>query len=221
MVESPEKGHASSRWSFAIGLKERKTKFFDIELRLSLHDLLDPSKGYDRYSEVETGKLKIRTLEDHIIIEEFTILNLTSIFPYDKVYDISSGRFIINIKQDHSKQCFNCPIFNFQGGTGIGLKLGKTLSYLLVDAEYHYGDVYEKDFQLGGNVGIGSFYKLREKWKAKLSLHHFRFYYGEKDMYWEKKGVLRYTIDDNQDIRLEGKAINSYSEVLLGWQIFF
>jgi len=40
-------------------------------------------------------------------------------------------------------------------------------------------------------------------------------------MYWEKKGVLRYTIDDNQDIRLEGKAINSYSEVLLGWQIFF
>ena len=221
MVESPEKGHASSRWSFAIGLKERKTKFFDIELRLSLHDLLDPSKGYDRFSEVETGKLKIRTLEDHIIIEEFTILNLTSIFPYDKVYDISSGRFIINIKQDHSKQCFNCPIFNFQGGTGIGLKLGKTLSYLLVDAEYHYGDVYEKDFQLGGNVGIGSFYKLREKWKAKLSLHHFRFYYGEKDMYWEKKGVLRYTIDDNQDIRLEGKAINSYSEVLLGWQIFF
>jgi hypothetical protein len=221
LVESPEQGHTSSRWSFGIGLQDEQLNFLDIELRLSLHDFLDPEEGYDRFSEIETGKLRVRSFEDKVIIEDFTILNLTSIFPYDKVYDIYSWRFLMNIKQDHSQQCFNCPIFNLQTGTGIGFQVGRTLSYMLIDAVYHYGDVYEKDFQLGGNIGIGSFYKLGRAWKTKLSLHQFRFYYGEKDMYWEKKGVLRYTIDDNQDIRLEGKAINSYSEVLLGWQIFF
>ena len=57
--------------------------------------------------------------------------------------------------------------------------------------------------------------------KVRVSLYHLRFYFGEKDMYWEKKGSLRYSLNHNQDLRLEGKTINSYSEVKLGWQIFF
>ena len=221
MVESPEQGHASSRWSFGVGLQEEKGNFLDIELRLSLHDFLDPGIGFDRFSEIETGKLRVRSFEDKVIIEDFTILNLTSIFPYDKVYDISSWRFLMNIKQDHSQQCFNCPIFNLQAGTGIGFQLGETLSYILVDADYHYGDAYEGKFQLGGQIGIGGLYSLRKKWKVNLSLYHFRFYFGEKDMYWEKKGAVRYSLNHNQDLRLEGKTINSYSEIKLGWQIFF
>ena len=52
LVESPEKGHASSRWSFGVGLQEEKVNFLDIELRLSLHDFLDPGLGFDRFSEI-------------------------------------------------------------------------------------------------------------------------------------------------------------------------
>jgi hypothetical protein len=76
LEESPEKGHGSKRAVVSYG-----SDYLDLEMRVSHHDLLDPSPGYPEFLHIDIGKaaLRYRTDDQRLELKELDFVDLTAL----------------------------------------------------------------------------------------------------------------------------------------------
>lgn len=80
--ERPDLSHGSRRLTVTRGEHEDIGPYNSLELRLALHDLLDPPQGQAPGSSMEMGKLKLHYYEDDsskLQVEEFTLAEVHSL----------------------------------------------------------------------------------------------------------------------------------------------
>jgi hypothetical protein len=150
-MDAPDDAHDSSRLGFFAGDRYRQGAFSGIEWRAAQHELLDPSPGHLKYSQVIMFDINFRyqtvNFDSHnFVLERFRMIDLKKYQASD--FWNSSVSFDLAIGTDQRKDCIsqNCvdPILTF----GVGNSTAITEDYiltLLMGGSYLYDRVYEND----------------------------------------------------------------------------
>lgn len=123
--ERPDLSHSSRRLTLARGEHENTKGFTSLELRLALHDLIDPPQGQAPGSSLEMGKFRIRYNEDHnskLQLENFTLAEVHSLSlnsPLSKNFSWSFFAGGTTLKDENAYAKFS-PEFSGYGGYSFG-----------------------------------------------------------------------------------------------------
>ena len=148
-MNPPDDSHHSSRLGLFAGDRYEHGSFTGFEWRAAQHELLDPSQGHLRTSQVVMFDVKFRyqsILNDksHFVLDRFRMIDLKKYQPSDFWNDSISFDLAIGLEQRRdckSKDCVD-PITTF----GVGSSVDFSRDYIL-------------SFLLGGSYLVDSFYQ--------------------------------------------------------------
>ena len=150
-LKAPDESHHSSRLGLFAGDRHKQGSFFGMEWRAAQHDLLDPSAGQLKYSQVVIFDIKSRyqTLgfkENNWILDRFRMIDLKKYQPSD--FWNSSISFDLGIGFDQGQVCKskNCvePVVTFGVGNSVEIFPDQVLSFL-AGGSYLYDSFYDKN----------------------------------------------------------------------------
>ncbi|MBX7232232.1 MAG: DUF4105 domain-containing protein [Bdellovibrionales bacterium] len=159
--EDPAKSHGSSRWSL-LGTEKRNQYYFGY--RFALHDLLDPSYGLPKNSQLEFFNFLFFVNDNKYYLNKFNLFRVFNLNPlnfYDRKF--SWG---VEIGADRqNKNCRNeiegCLLYGtkMKAGVSVGFSTGDIKHYLwgLGVAEARYSSQMEKGYYLwspGAEIGL-------------------------------------------------------------------
>jgi hypothetical protein len=153
-IQSPEKGHHASRFGLSYGHLSRQGDFQGFEWRATQHELLDPSQGHLKTSQVVIFDSRFRyqavqNSRSQIILDRFRLIDLKKYQPSDFwqnsiSFDLSIG---LNQRRDCLSQNCPSPVATFGVGQSLELLPDFLLSFLL-GGQYHYNSAYANNSQL-------------------------------------------------------------------------
>jgi hypothetical protein len=177
-MQAPDDAHDSSRMGFSVGDRYQQGAFSSLEWRAAQHDILDPSLGHLKYSQVIMfdTRLRFQTIQfedEKIILDRFRVVDLKKYQPSDfwnssVSFDLAVG---LDQRRDCSSQdCLN-PIATFGVGNSVETGQDMILSFLL-GGSYQYDRFYENDslLQLGPKL---NFLILQDKFSVGLDAAYF------------------------------------------------
>ncbi len=177
-MQAPDDAHDSSRMGFSVGDRYQQGSFSSLEWRAAQHDILDPSLGHLKYSQVIMfdTRLRFQTIQfedEKIILDRFRVVDLKKYQPSDfwnssVSFDLAVG---LDQRRDCSSQdCLN-PIATFGVGNSVETGQDMILSFLL-GGSYQYDRFYENDslLQLGPKL---NFLILQDQFSMGLDAGYF------------------------------------------------
>lgn len=170
--DAPHLGHDSRRISLGAGDASKTGRFEQISFRLSLHDLLDRPQGHNRYSTLEMGnfafryneKVKARGNTSSFWFEDFTLVNVISLSPWDRFFKDFSWRAYFGAKTIREKNgaSYFAPVPSL--GAGLSHHYKSFSYYFMVAAETIF---HKKSSREGLRPALGPelsmFYNLGDK----------------------------------------------------------
>lgn len=218
-----EMGHESARVMATIGSRDG-AEFTDIGLRLTYHDLLDPSPGYLPGSAIAMGDLKIRIDDTGTIkLQHLGLVDITSYSPRDDFFSPISWRVATGIKRYENEQ-LSKPLAYIEGGSGLAYSSTGGLLFGLLEAELNTNNDLDKGFALGAGLQLGYLIQ-KPSWQGLLSARYLEFFEGANYRLESIKGGLSYNITTNSQIRfsLSEDRINHQGDLTtqLGYHYYF
>ncbi|MDR1450744.1 MAG: DUF4105 domain-containing protein [Helicobacteraceae bacterium] len=164
----PDQGHRISRVGAGAGYDKKPNANFKI--RVSYHDMVDPSGDFAAGSSISAGDLWIQSADGATRIRKFTALDMESFAPRDRFFSPISWRFGLGWKDNPPRLARNGYGY-FKGGAGLGRGDESAIVYLSADAEAQTGGrLYkERGFYLGASAGaiVTPSEKIRARLEAK------------------------------------------------------
>jgi hypothetical protein len=148
-MKAPDESHHSSRLGFFAGDRYHQGRFSGLEWRAAQHDLLDPSAGQLKHSQVIIFDIKFRYQEvdfksQHLVMDRFRMIDLKKYQPSD--FWNSSISFDLGIGFDQRRDCLsqNCvdPVVTFGVGSSVEIFQDQVLS-VLAGGSYLYDSFYQ------------------------------------------------------------------------------
>ncbi len=157
----PELGHPSSRVGLAYG-KNRAQGFFELQYRGTLHDLLANPHGYESFSELSMGDLRVRAEDGSVFLERFDLLRLRSVAPAEQWIPRTAWHFRAGAARAKEYHCsaWRCLRGGLEGGFGYGILLGPLLVFSSLDTKLEGGSVFDRGWRWGAGPGGGIFTEL-------------------------------------------------------------
>lgn len=213
--QDPLYSHKTASWFLGAGKGEGQT-FGSILVRPALHDFLQPSFGYEPNSTLSMGALEGRWQGDKVFVENFDLLRIRSIAPYEKWFPNKSWNFSVGAAREKRRDCLDwrCLQGRIEGGAGLSFSLPLFRLFMMGQLRSGAGGV---GFQGAGGLSSG----LVGEWKdLRLVLEGQKLWslWG-KGGTWEAKGGLGWSPLKDWELRLEALAAPSSFEegrVLLG-----
>jgi hypothetical protein len=195
-----DQGHQSSRISVGV-TDETSSQYLDLGLRASYHDLLDPSVGYPRGSEIEMADLQLRIDEDGgIKVQEFTLVNITSLSPRTTFFSPISWRVSGGIKR-YKNELLDQAIGFLDGGSGVSYPAGEGLIFGLGEGELNADSDIDKGYAVGVGLQLGYLYQ-GSKAQGLLSYQYRDFFSGGNYRIHNVKAVLALNLSVDAQTRL-------------------
>jgi hypothetical protein len=178
VMQAPDDAHNSSRLGVSLGDRYRHGTFTNLEWRAAQHDILDPSQGHLKYSQVVMFDTRLRFQSIHfdeqkLILDRFRMVDLKKYQPSDfwnssVSFDLAAG---LDQRRDCSAQdCLN-PILTFGLGNSVDAGQDLILSFLF-GGSYQYDRFYENDSLL--NLGPKlNFLVLKDKFSLGVDASYF------------------------------------------------
>ncbi|MCP4754917.1 MAG: DUF4105 domain-containing protein, partial [Proteobacteria bacterium] len=118
----PEQGHKSSMTAVSVGAVSPSNRYAELGLRISYHDLLDDDTGYQPYTDIEFFSVKARIYEDNdqVLLDDFTIVKVTSLVPQNKFLSQFSWKLDLGIRPAKHLDYRADLLFDVNGGIGLG-----------------------------------------------------------------------------------------------------
>jgi hypothetical protein len=199
-MHAPDDAHDSSRLGIFAGDRYNQGAFSGFEWRAAQHELLDPSQGHLKNSQVIMFDVKFRfqTIDfdtRKVILDRFRMIDLKKYQASD--FWNSSVSFDLAIGLDQRKDCQskNCidPIVTFGVGSSVAFNNDHILTFLL-GGSYVFDQVYENNsllslgpkmnylilsdsFSLGIDVGYFVPTELFEVWQRRRITYDLDFRY--------------------------------------------
>lgn len=177
-MQAPDDAHNSSRLGFSVGDRYQQGAFTNLEWRAAQHDILDPSHGHLKYSQVVMfdTRLRFQTVDfdkKKLILDRFRMVDLKKYQPSD--FWNSSVSFDLAVGLDQRRDCLaqDClnPIATFGVGNSVDVNQDLILSFLL-GGSYQYDRFYENDSIL--NLGPKlNFLVLKDQFSLGLDVAYF------------------------------------------------
>lgn len=174
----PDESHDSSRLGMFAGDRYQEGPFTGLEWRAAQHELLDPSQGHLKNSQVVIWDLRLRyqTVDfdsEKVILDRLRLIDLKKYQPSD--FWNSSIAFDLGLGLDQrreckSRDCLN-PVMTF--GVGNSTAFGQdTFLTLLAGGSYLRDPVYENDSLLSLGPKL-NFLILKEKFSLGFDAGYF------------------------------------------------
>lgn len=220
----PELGHPSSRVGLAQGL-HRAHAFTELHYRGTLHDLLSDPHGYESFSELSMGDLRLRVEDGSLFLERFDLLRLRSVAPRERWIPRTAWHFRGGAARakEFSPGCeaWRCLRGGLEGGFGAGVLLGPLLFFATLDAEAEAGSVFDRGWRLGAGPGGGLFtglwpgarLLLEGEWRLRLL--------GSRLSERNARLGLAQALHRRWELRAQGEVARGYREGALQLFHFF
>lgn len=219
-VEDPSQSHGSSRASLTHFEKNRiKWGFF--EYRFALHDLLDPSQGLPKNSQLEFFNLKFQLLPNEFKFTEGKLFNVFNLNPLNFFERKLSWGMELGV-QNKTQYCdpteYGCYLAGARARAGYSVHLGSenTTSWLMGSANIRHGNHLLKEkkiyFAPGYEIGLHHRFSNSQAILATfareypLDLDYDQYYEVQYRMsFWQKVAISAMVINDNY-----GAGLNYY-----------
>lgn len=237
VVSSPAFIHPPTRISFSEGYQEGQGKFTRLELRLALHDLLDPPKGAMERGELEMFKMAGSFREKDYKrtewrFDEFILVNLKN-YPLQNTWASHMAWEIgLGFKQDLDLNCFDCPGGDFQGSVGNTVNLGdKAFLAILLNTNLFIHNRFQENYRLGLGPKLTGRVEFSKAWAMRLDAFYHWNTYSQRDSFTDQllviQGETRYHLNSRFSLLLKGgvqkfnHAVSETFEVETGLQYFY
>lgn len=237
VVSSPALIHPPTRLSLTEGYQRERGKFTRLELRLALHDLLDPPKGAMDRGELEMFKFAASLREkDHkrtsLRFDEWTLLNLKN-YPLQNTWASHLAWEIgVGAIQDRDLECFDCVGGDLRGSVGNTVNLGENAFLaILLNTNLFIQNRFQENYRLGLGPKLTGRVALTEKLAIRLdALYHWNTY-SRRDSFTDQllviEGETRYHVNSVFSLLLRGgfqefqHASSAQTQVEAGLQYFY
>lgn len=224
-TQRPEIGHGTSRATAGVGWRN-DALYEEVSVRAAYHDLLDPEPGYTPDAQIEALALNLRHYHrfDQSRIERFTLLNMVSLSPMDRLFHAPSWRLNLGMNTIKYGTCNLCS--NGNAGASIGgavetAVLRREVWFAFADVEGNYSQAYEERHRVGGGGTVGMLADLTGRWKLLASTSYLRFPLGDHSEDWRWTIGQRYTLSQNWSLRMEYNHRERDNDVLLTVHAYF
>ncbi len=177
-IHAPEEAHDSSRLGIFAGDRYQQGTFTGLEWRAAQHELLDPSTGHLKDSQVVMFDVKFRFQKinfssEKMVLDRFRIVDLKKYRPSD--FWNSSISFDMALGLDQRRDCGSkdclAPVTTFGVGNSVALTSDYILTFLM-GGSYRYDKNFKNDSLL--NVGPKfNFLVLRDQFSAGFDASYF------------------------------------------------
>jgi len=119
--ESPHGAHGSRRWGLG-GRRWEGDSLWLLDMRLALHDLLDPSDGYPATAQITMGYLGVSWAEKtrEWALDKLILYDVISLAPVDDFNQRASWRLKFSLERGFENECTGlCRWTELSGGSGV------------------------------------------------------------------------------------------------------
>lgn len=217
-LDSPAVSHSPTRFSLSEKYYDETGKSTRLELRASLHDLLDPQQGSLKESQLEVGKVSFELREQNyhdpkLVFDKLTIFNIKN-FPEQNFWSSPmSWELDLGGKQLRYPNCFDCPAAFISASVGNSFQTfsEKLLVAFLLNGEMDVQSQFKNNYRMGLGPKLLSRFKFSDKWMASItSFYHFNTFEHKKifqNYEWWNEVELRHHVSERFSVFLKGDAV--------------
>jgi len=216
--DAPETGHRPLRVGVSGGwVESQRLSFEELSLRMSLHDFLDPRRGYLDDAELEMLHLRLRFYNESrkIFPERLDMINILSVSGYDRWIPKTSWTVRVYGAQAHNRGCFGlrCSYGGVESGGGIALRAGRPLLfYLLTSADLAGGGPFQDHYRIGAGVFAGAVFRLGHVYALKAQARYYFYFLGDHRRAPVFDVGQSLSLGTWAELRIVGEATGRYTE---------
>jgi len=169
-LESPDKGHASSRLSLSYNYYQDYADSYSLSYRLAYHDLMDASAGFIPAAKISFLDVEVSVDENKAtLLERFYFLDAMSLAPDNRIFDSWSWNLRMGYDRQPDQQKRSGRGF-VQGGYGKSWGDPNLLhSYLLASTEINLGDITDSAMEIAFGAELGAFWEINSANKVAIA----------------------------------------------------
>lgn len=180
---APETGHETALWAFGGG-RDTVSGFVNVDVRMSLHDLLGPTAGYVPGSQIEFVRIGLRVPTTPTFdpsVDHVRLLRITSLAPYDPWSVRPSWRLSTGVERRRQDACSGsgCLFYELTGGPGFSGTLGPALLYVFADAGVAAGPAFRDDYRIAVGASTGVLVTILPAWRVQAEATYRYPVFGE------------------------------------------
>jgi len=222
----PDQGHKTVMASVGAGwMKDRVVA--DYTFRPAFHALSDYQPGYVLGSQIKFLELNLRQAEGKgVDVENFTLLNITSLSPRDKFFKSLSWHVEVEGRRVRKSESEDFFVGDLSTGFGYSYELSPgILTYAMLDGEVNLSHSYRDNYSLGAGPRVGVLANWSDTHASELIAVSKFYPLGERTERTELKFSQRYAVSKDRAVRLD-VGLNrelDYSnwESVLRFELFF
>jgi hypothetical protein len=168
--QSPDKGHASSRFSVSYRYDQDYSDRYSLSYRLAYHDLLDASAGFIPAAKISFLDVEVSMDKNNAaLLERFYFLDAMSLAPDNRIFDTWSWN--LRMGYDRQPDIYKRTSREFiQGGYGKSWGDPNVLhSYLLASTEINIGDITDSGMEIAIGAELGAFWEINSSNKVAIA----------------------------------------------------
>lgn len=206
----PETSHASARWQLSVGEVEQR-RFYEIGLRPSFHDDLDPPDGFARGVSISALDTRLRWYEDNqqLELESLDIFTMRSLVPVESWARPLSRKISLQLNRQSINQSTNTQwahLLQAQFGLGYARQLNPLLLYALVESQLDYSGRLQRNYAwyAGLDTGVLMSFEYRQL-SGQMHLQYQTLYQlgGHPGDIKQLQFGVQFNLSEQQAVRLE------------------
>lgn len=210
--EAPHDAQGSRRWGLGYR-EENNERYYLLEAKLALHDLLDPKLGYPPTAEITMGSFAFSLNPDNneVALDKATLYEVISLAPVDQFKQGFSWRLKFAVERGYENACTSlCRWTELSGGSGITKTLWQDLD---LSFWMRVTGLTSPDFQ-GDEWTLGAGPAISVRWNrgavALLGESYYRYdYRGVQHEYRQNSLGLNISLNKSWSLRFTGTDKNS------------
>ena len=135
----PQLGHASRRFALGSGRSTDEGYFHTLKMRLALHDIGDPARGFPETAQVEFLPTTLRYYVEtpKVTLEDISLVTLLSLSPWDRFRKPLSWSASFGATRIRDRGCASCLAGQVSVGAGVSVSMFDygALLYVLGDVQ--------------------------------------------------------------------------------------
>lgn len=156
----PETSHASARWQLSVGEYEQR-RFYEIGLRPSFHDDLDPLDGFASGVSISALDTRLRWYEEsqQLEFESLDVFTMRSLVPVEPWAQPLSRKISLQINRQRINQPTKrqwAHLLQAQFGLGYARQLQPVLFYALLNTQLDYSGQLQDNYAWYAGLDTGA-----------------------------------------------------------------
>lgn len=168
----PEHSHSAKRVGLGYALDANGRSWINLDLRLALHDLADPSPGFPDMAQIEFLPLRLRVSPEsgRVVLDDFQLVRVLSLSDANRFDLKPSWRMSVGARTVNDAGCDRCLVgtVHFGGGLAKSFADEALVMFTRIDTRIEIGPNLQGIADGPVRAGFGPAGGLRLRWRDNL-----------------------------------------------------